>query len=241
MRCLALAIVIAACGGGGGGGSGGVVDPLDPSLRPAVDTDPSHYPDSVWITDGMAKLQPQETNPGQTKWVFLWAARNETESFQVHVRGPARFTVEVFGLSGIEAWVAREAYLDITTPSDANGMTGLVPDALVPAVDPYVGEPRNAFPADVPSGEIRSAWIDLFVPADTASGWYTGSVLVRDGRTTLAELPVVLAVWDAEIPSTATLASGFGISWNGFCLQAYGSSEGCAAYPGAAGDPDAAI
>ena len=139
--------------------------------------------------------------------------------------------------------VYREAYLDVTTPSDANGATGLIPDPLIPAVDPYFHEPRNAFPATVPAGETRSAWIDLTIPGryDAPSGWYTGTVTVSDGQTTLATLPIRLGVWDFELPSTATLASGFGLSWNGMCVQAYGGYAGCAAYPGAGGDADTAV
>jgi hypothetical protein len=48
-------------------------------------------------------------------------------------------------------------------------------------------------------------------------------------------------VWDVALPSTATLRSGFGLSWNGLCLQAYGSYEACGQYPGAGGDADRGV
>jgi len=61
-------------------------------------------------------------------------------------------------------FVYREAYLDITTLSDKNGSLGLTPDPLVPTVDPYVPRGAERFPGFGPSGETRSAWIDVLVP-----------------------------------------------------------------------------
>jgi hypothetical protein len=166
---LAFCAVAAACGGGGGDDGSGddddgpTGDPLDPALEPTIDTDPSHYPANVWVTDGMAKVQPEST-PGDLHWARVWAARNETESFQVHVRAddaPIQLGVTLGDLvdpisgSVIEAdaqvVVAREAYLTIDRLSDDNGVTGRVPDALIPAIDPYVREARDAFPVAVPS------------------------------------------------------------------------------------------
>ncbi|HTJ47634.1 MAG TPA: glycoside hydrolase domain-containing protein [Kofleriaceae bacterium] len=259
LRKTAIALVLAAaCGGGGNGNpdangdgvAGG--DPLDPSVQPPLDTDPSHYPANVWITDGMVKVHP-DAAPGDVHWADLHAAKNESESFQVHVRAgasPIQLTVSIGELvdarSGkhIDAahlLVSREAYLDITTLSDQNGTLGMTPDALIPSVDPYVQEPRNAFPVAVPANETRSAWIDVLVPADAPSGYYTGAVTVTDGGTILATLPVRLAVWDFALPATSTLRSGFGLSWNGLCVQAYGSYNACGAYPGSGNNPDKAI
>jgi hypothetical protein len=261
LRNLAIALVLAAAachhgssstpdGTPGDGAQAG--DPLDPSLEPPLDTDPSHYPANVWITDGMVKVHPGAT-PGALHWADLHAAKNETESFQVHVRAqsaPIALTVTIGELvdarSGahIDAahlLVSREAYLDITTRSDANGTLGTTPDPLIPSVDPYVHQVRNAFPVTVPVGETRSAWIDVSVAADAPSGWYSGAVTVTDGGTLIATLPVRLAVWDVTLPSTASLASGFGLSWNGLCVQEYGGYAQCGSYPGSGGDPDTAI
>ena len=191
LRNLAIALALlaaAACHHGSSNGPDGAPgdgaqagDPLDPSLQPPLDTDPSHYPANVWITDGMVKVQPDAT-PGAIHWADLHAAKNETESFQVHVRAasaPIQLTVSIGELvdarSGahIDAahlLVSREAYLDITTKSDANGTLGATPDPLIPSVDPYLHQARNAFPVTVPADETRSAWIDVTVPADAPSG-----------------------------------------------------------------------
>ncbi|HTM19108.1 MAG TPA: glycoside hydrolase domain-containing protein [Kofleriaceae bacterium] len=250
-----LVLVLAACGGGGsgvdgGGGDddgGGGGDPLEPV--PAVDMDPSHYPANVWVTGAMAKVQPGDA-AGDVKWALLMAGRNEVESFQVHVHADgaaADLEVTVSDLvdaaSGthLAATVWREEYMNITTRSDANGLSGRVPDALIPAIDPWFDEPRDAFPVTVPDGEARSAWVDVRVPADAPSGWYLGTVTVRLGGDVLAELPVRLGVWDFTLPPTASLASGFGLGWNSMCVQAYGSYDVCGQYPGAGGDNDRAV
>ena len=237
-------------GQAGSGQGGSSSDPLDPSLAPPLDTNPASYPANVWITDGMAKLGPKAT-PGAVHWADLHAAKNESESFQVHVKATAatQLTVTVSDLvdaksgttipAASNVTVFREAYLDITTLSDLNGTLGQTPDPLVPAIDPYFHEARNAFPVTIPAGETRSAWVDVLVPQGAPSGYYTGTVTVTDGGKTIATLPVRLAVWDFALPSTSTLRSGFGLGWNGLCVQAYGGYAQCSAYPGATSADDA--
>src|SRR5207302_8405440 len=105
--------------------------------------------------------------------------------------------------SGRDIVLYREAYLNVAQPSGGDGATGLWPDALIPDVDPLVGEKRNAFPFDVPAGENRSVLVDIHVPAGTPAGVYTGSISVTGGAA--ASVPVTLTVWDFAIPSTSTL------------------------------------
>src|SRR5438128_2325343 len=61
-------------------------DPLDERYRPSING--SDVPSNIWITGVLAKVQPSE-QPGNRKTVELAAARNEVESFQVHVRAGA--------------------------------------------------------------------------------------------------------------------------------------------------------
>ncbi len=229
-------------------------DPLDPGRMPAVDVRPESYPAGVWVTGRMAKVRRTDP-PGPVHWAFLSAARNETESFQVHVHAtdPLRgVTVEVSDLRQVrgsgrisaaaDVTVSRELYQRIPEGlrSDANGLSGDVPDALLPARDRYHGERRNAFPADVAAGENLSAWIDVHVARSVPSGWYLGSVTVRAGERTLAVLPVRLKVWNVDLPSTSSLPTHFAMSWSGACIQEFGSYERCG---GASpqGTPDAGV
>lgn len=253
-------------------------DPLDPVYLPNIDTNAAHYPANVWVTNALAKVHT-DAMPGSDHWARLSAARNEFESFQVHVRAdnhPIKMTVTVsdfvaanmrlrppamgnvvpvppgsrtaYALAQIDriaaatnVFVHREAYLNITLVSDLNGIAGVTPDPLIPVEDPYFHQVRNAFPVTVPSGEVRSAWIDLLVPDNARSGYYVATVTVADGVATLAKLPVVLKVWDFAIPSTASLTTAFGMSWNGLCAQAYKSYFNCGQFPGSDGSPDRAV
>ncbi len=237
--------------GGGEAGDGGPSDPLSPVYEPPVDTNAADYDANEWITTAMAKVQPSDP-PGTVHWAPISSARNEFESFQVHVRAPSALsgvTVTVSDLhdahgggtisAQANVTVSRELYLSIPSSqvSDANGRAGKVPDALVPAVDPYFHETRNAFPTDVAAGANTSAWVDVFVPPGTASGWYTGTVTVAAGGKTLSTMPIRLKVWKVDLPSTASLRSDFGMSWDGACVQEYGGYSACgAAVPSGSAD-----
>ncbi len=199
----------------------------------------------------MAKVQPGAT-PGKDRAIDLSAARNEFESFQVHVRAgtaPVRMSVTVGNfvnsrtgkIISAETSVAvfREAYLNVTTVSDLNGIAGRVPDALIPVRDAYFHQNRNAFPVEVPRNETRSAWIDVFVPPTAESGYYLATATVKDGAQILASIPVRLKVWNFTLPSTATFKSAFAGGYLGLVSAA--GDAALAKYPGGGGNHDAAL
>ncbi len=207
----------------------------------------------VWVTDSLAKVQP-DSSPGAATAIALTAARNEFESFQVHVRAgdkPVEMNLSVSDLVNARTGqtlpaarnvaVFREGYVNVKLPSDANGITGQVPDPLIPVRDAYFHEPRNAFPVTVPPGSNQSAWIDVFVPPGTPWGIYSGNVTVLDRSSTLAVIPVELTVWNITLPSTATLKSAFGLSYPTFGNFAYGGYAGYGKYPGAKGNSETGI
>ncbi len=136
--------------------------------------------------------------------------------------------------------VFREGYITVTTPSDLNGITGQVPDQLIPVQDAYFHQPRNAFPVTVPAGETRSAWVDVYVPVTAETGYYTASAKVMDGANVIATLPVNLKVWNFTLPSTSTLKSVFGMGFGSLGSQAY-TYAGLGAYPGSGGNPVVAL
>ena len=187
---------------------------------------------SVTATHTLIKLKPTDAPPADTT-ARIAAAANEMEGFQAVVSGGAS------GVSGVSASVTdlkgpstipasqvvlyRQGYMDIRQPSDANGMRGLVPDALIPDVDPFVGEKRNAFPFDVPAGQIRTIWVDVHVPPGTKAGTYKGSLEVK-GSGVQASLPIELEVFGFELPSTPSYATAFGLTWNGTCQGHFGEA-----------------
>ena len=163
------------------------------------------------------KIQPAAPYAGSSS-IHLYAARNEYESFQVVLNGAmtgvAAPTASALAgpagtLPATSFRFSRVGYLNITTTSNDEGMTGLVPDALIPDVDLYYGETRNAFPIDVPAGENRLVWVDVFVPATTPPGDYQGTVTVTSNQGS-QDLPITLTVWNFSLPSTSSLDTAFG-------------------------------
>jgi hypothetical protein len=251
-RSVVVAILCASCAS------------LSLSQRPAAAVAhaplPSHAPaqagsasSTVWVTDSLAKVQPGDL-PGNAQSATLAAARNEWQSFQIYVRTgpqPVAMNVAVSDLverttgatiaSASNIFVSREAYLDITELSDQNGRLGWTPDPLIPTVDPYVHEPRTAFPYTVPANTTQGAWIDVLVPLAAPPGTYKGRATISNGSQTLASIPVSVKVWAFALPSTASLGSAFGVSWDGLCVQAYGGYDRCRQYPGSGGSNDTAV
>jgi hypothetical protein len=172
----------------------------------------------VWVASSTEKIRPDAARRSDAS-ARIGAARNEFEAFQVVVTGPAkRVSARASDLSGPGTIggvrLYREDLIDAKHPSALDGATGRWPDALVPDVDEVVGEKRNAFPFDVAAGESRAIWVEVHVPAGARPGTYQGTVTVSsDGGE--ATVPVSLAVWDFELPSTASLKSSFGLSYGG--------------------------
>src|SRR5712691_8436320 len=65
-------------------------DPLDPSLKPATNTNSGAYPGNIWITGPLAKVLQESGAPGAVHWATVYTTRNEIQSFQVHVHAGVR-------------------------------------------------------------------------------------------------------------------------------------------------------
>ncbi len=174
---------------------------------------------AIWVASSTEKILPGA--PARPDAVArISAARNEFEAFQVVVTGSARgvqATASVLqGPAGATIAAPRlyaERLINLTRASAPDGGTGRWPDALVPAVDEIVGEPRNAFPFDLKRPESRAIWAEVFVPADAVPGAYKGTVTVTTSGRTAAVVPVELTVWDFALPSTSSLRTAFGMMW----------------------------
>ncbi len=188
---------------------------------------------SVGVATALVKVRPSTPVPAVTE-ARIEAARNEVEPFQIVIGGAATgVRASASALSGpggasIEARhvaLYRAALYDVVVPSSPDGASGRWPDPLIPDVDAYEGETRNAFPFDVPAGESRAIWVEVFVPPGTPAGEYTGTITLSGGVS--AEVPVRLRVRGFELPSTSSLPSAFGMSWNAACIAHRGSYEAC--------------
>jgi hypothetical protein len=182
---------------------------------------------SVVVVGSVRTVRPNEDPDGQSS-AALFAARNEFESFQVVIRADSapvqgvsvQLAEPLEGAGGTISrrfvTIYREGYYRVKRRSDVEGARGRWPDALIPSVDPYYGERRNAFPVDVPAGENRVAWVDVLVPAGQRPGTYQGSLLVSgSGLSTI--VPVRLTVLGWTMSSTNSLVSAFGMSSRRMC------------------------
>lgn len=197
---------------------------------------PAPTPELEWWTAGsLVKVHPADAEPGNAAHIAkIHAARNEFEPFQLFLRAQGQdfdsVDIEVSDLRenthSIPAdkyvTIYFEKYLNLTRPSSITGGTGEWPDPLIPRIDRYANEKRNAFPFKLLNGRTQGIWIDIFIPPSSPAGSYRGEVHVTVGSKTRIVVPIELEVWNFELPSTATLATSFGFSGNAAERAHYG-------------------
>jgi hypothetical protein len=142
----------------------------------------------------------------------LEAARGEWEPFQIVVTGPLR-GVRAQATGPFRPRLYRVGLVDVKVPSSVEGRAGRWPDPLIPDIDDFAGEQRNAFPFDVPAGEARAIWVDIWVPRQATAGVHRGKVRVEAAGWS-AEVPVEVRVHDFALPATSSLPVTFGITGN---------------------------
>ena len=173
----------------------------------------------------MAKVKPGDAVPTTpAKTVEIYAGRNEFEPFQIVLRAGDQDvpgvdievsdfrTSEGAEISKKNVTVYLERFLNLEKPSSLEGGTGLWPDPLVPRIDRYAGEKRNAFPFTVRQGRNQPLWVEVFVPPTATPGSYNGQASISLGKQAQIQIPIQLTVWNFTLPSTATLKSSFGLS-----------------------------
>lgn len=181
---------------------------------------------SVGVVSSSLKVRRAD-NPTTTASASIKAAKNEFEAFQIVLRGgaakvdavSAKVSKPLTGPGGAKIPDANvvlyaESYYYVGAQSNDEGASGYWPDPLVPDVDTYFGEKRNAFPLSVPAGETRVVWVDVLVPQTATAGDYGGEIEIDVGGAKQAAVPVSLHVGTFSLPSTASLASNFGMGWN---------------------------
>jgi hypothetical protein len=181
----------------------------------------------------MVKIRPTLPLPPSAKAgapIALTAARGECEGAQVVVSAGAAGVQHLelsvsplrAGARELSALLYREAFLDVRTPSDIEGATGLWPDPLIPVVDEIAHERRNAFPVDVPAGRHQPVYVEVCVPHATAPGVYTGEVTATATGLAPTKLPISIDVQAVEIPATSSLPVTFGLSGKSLMYGHYG-------------------
>jgi hypothetical protein len=184
-----------------------------------------------WVTSATAKTRPGDRVP--TKFlqkVALHAARNEFEAFQIVLHSTEQMgglDVVVSDLTDGQAHTipatSIQTYLvgtvPVARPSREHGATGDWPDPLLPRVDSWFHERRNAFPFALSPRRNQAVWIDAYIPRDTRAGNYRGAVRVSASGTELFTVPLQVTVWNFELPSTSSFKTSFGFTGQGALKQ----------------------
>jgi len=192
-------------------------------------------PITWWTTHALEKVRPLDSIPGKLPHsIELWAARNEFEPFQIVLHSKRQdltgVDIEVTDLAGPQGIIPAkdnitiyfETSVSLKAPSSIEGAAGDWPDPLIPRIDRYTGEKRNAFPMRLAAGRNQPVWVDVYVPLSTPAGRYTGSVLITLEGAAYAAIPITLHVWNFALPSTSSLKSSFGFNGMGAVKQHFG-------------------
>ncbi len=192
-------------------------------------------PITVWTTHSLQKVRPGDATPPTLPHdVQLFAAQNEFEPFQIVLRANAaavnNVDVDVTDLAGPAGVIGADAhvtiylekYMTIATPSSIEGAAGEWPDPLVPKVDRYTGERRNAFPLKLAPGRNQPLWIEVYVPLGTPPGVYRGAATIKADSAFVDSVPITLEVWNFALPSTSSFPTSFGFNGIGAMREHFG-------------------
>jgi hypothetical protein len=188
---------------------------------------------NVGVTSACEKVRPSFAVPALTE-ATIEAARDEFEAFQIVIGGPATGVRVTLGdltgpatIAAADIYTYRVGLYEVVTPSNTEGAVGPWPDPLIPDRDAYYGETRNAFPFDVPAGEARAVWVEVFVRPGTPPGVYHGAASVSADGLASREVPITLRVRGFDLPPTATLKTAFGMGWDAACRAHRGDYWAC--------------
>jgi len=169
----------------------------------------------LWWAEPEWKISPTLPQPAKetAKPIRIEAAKNDFESFQLVVNG-GESGIDALSLSldgnlqnangailAAENVQIRYAYYHfVHRKTDKTGVIGDWPDALPPLEQSLNVEPNRNQPL----------WVTVRVPADAASGEYTGTLaLRRDGNA--EKIPFVVQVWNFALPEKNRHETAFGL------------------------------
>lgn len=184
----------------------------------------------VWTVAETLRVSRETPAPAEgAPAAAISAARNEWEGFQILMRSAepiAGVSIEPADLVGPggavlpagSARLYRQHQFEITQASYRNDgfAPGWRPDALIPFRHPVTNEPLpddarfKAAPFDLPADQTHGFFVDLFAPADAASGVYRGTYRVTAANRPAIDVPVELTVWNFALPATPTFKTEFG-------------------------------
>ena len=178
-----------------------------------------------WITHSLDKVRPSDPAPERIqRRAQIYAARNEFEPFQIVLRtneaGIDGLDVEISEFRNVTGASIQKSFttvyfqklLNLPKPSSIEGSAGLWPDPLIPRIDRYEYEQRNAFPFALRPRLNQAIWIEVFVPPSAVPGIYEAEARITKEGMALLAVPVRLTVWAFTLPETSSLRSSFGLN-----------------------------
>ena len=183
---------------------------------------PAFAAPTVWVAPAMVRVRPDDA-PGGAAQINLYAAKGESESFQIIVNAPAgglsSVNVTAPDLGGPQVTLYREHYVYLASGSGdwASNRNkpqgpGWYPDALIPFVDPSTGQDLtgayDAVPFSLAAGKNQPIWVDISVPRTTTAGQYSGVFTVTSAQGA-ASVTLHLTVWNFTLPIKPALKTCF--------------------------------
>lgn len=162
-----------------------------------------------------------ETSTAQLPGGCVHGGRNEFICFQIVVAGPCSVTgvsVTPFGpFTASNIHVFTEWLLPLGGQTAGNNTPGSVPAIMWPVgADDVVGESRTGgLPLNIPTGQVRAWWVDLYVSPDAAPGNYTGTANVQISGQGTTTIPINATVWPYTVPAMSTFRSIGPVSYPG--------------------------
>jgi hypothetical protein len=201
---------------------------------------------AVWTQGVGQKVQPT-TAPGAGTSIAVASCRKAYASWQLVVTGQGGGLQQVSAavtddlsdgmghtLSKSNVTLFREYFIDFSgvsantgnVPAPAKSATqdGKVPDPLIPLVDPYTGMNAGQ-PFDVVAGTNQPLFVDVYVPAGTVAGTYTGHIHVSAGSGGATDVPLAVTVWNLDLPDMRSVTTHFKMSINSLYYYHAGLSK----------------
>jgi len=165
----------------------------------------------IWWCEWGWKVGRDRPLPRATsRAVRVSAARGEYEPVQIVLRPQHETILQRVEISDLTRGKHRlpaqhlslreVAYVWVEHPTDGLGAPGEYPDPLPPLKTPL----------RLQAGRNQPLWLTVYVPYGTAAGDYRGTLRIITNRGA-AQIPLIVTVYDFDLPRTPTLRSGFGI------------------------------
>lgn len=165
----------------------------------------------MWWTGSTRKVMQDDPVPLKKSEIFIQAARNEFESFQlvlspdadmenISVAVSAFSTKKGLTIPARNVTIRKVEYVHIAKPSGIRHQAGWYPDSL----------PLLEKPFDAKGGKHSPVLISVKVPKDATPGMYSAQISLKSG-TQETSIPVKLKVRDFTLPDSPFMRSAFGL------------------------------